>query len=388
VFDSVFTMIPAAGVWDAITGFFANCIEWLFGLTKAIGMPSYILAIFLFTLIVKLLLQPLMNKSMRASRKMQMLAPDVEDIKRRYASNPQRVQQETMKLYKEHGASPTAGCLPMLLQMPILIALFDALRSFQPAAENLPYFNFFIWNDLSAIVSDATTGLSTWILPIAAAGATFLQQKLTTPNAKDNSQKIMLIAFPLMFLFFVRSFPVLLGFYWIFYSLIGVAIMYPLLRRWKKIDTAEIEAVRKAKEEETARRKAARKAAQENYYKGKPRKDQDQHGNRGHASEALPEVAEDENEPDEEKSFKTWLKENGYTYTRKKMKVHPYSTHPEVVLIIMDEEGNELDTARMRQEYEAAMHQLATQPVSVKDVFAARKKAKQEAKEKANKGGR
>ena len=88
--------MAAVGIWQAIKDFFANSIEWLYQLTDSIGMPSYILAIFLFTLIIKLLLQPMMNKQMRSTRKMQLLTPEVDEIKRRYANDPQRMNMEMM----------------------------------------------------------------------------------------------------------------------------------------------------------------------------------------------------------------------------------------------------------------------------------------------------
>ena len=179
---------------------------------------------------------------MRSTRRMQLLKPEVEEIKKKYGSNMQKQQQMTMALYKEHGASPTAGCLPMLVQMPILFALFDTIRHFGEAGSGHPiypeYFNFWIWEDLSVIVAD---GALPFLLPILAAGATFLQQFLMSTNRKDRTQRIMLIAFPLIFLIIVRNFPILMAFYWIFYSLIGAIIMVPITRRWHKIDHAEIE---------------------------------------------------------------------------------------------------------------------------------------------------
>lgn len=374
--------MAAVGIWQAIKDFFANSIEWLYQLTDSIGMPSYILAIFLFTLIIKLLLQPMMNKQMRSTRKMQLLTPEVDEIKRRYANDPQRMNMEMMKLYKEHGASPMAGCLPMLIQFPILIALFDSIRNFGASNSVHPLypdaFHFLCWDNLAAIVKDAPYP---WLLPIIAAAATFLQQWLTTPNTKDRQQQIMLIAFPLMFFFFVRSFPVLMAFYWIFYALIGVAIMYPLLRRWKRIDTAALEAARKAKQEEEERRKAARKAARENYYNGKPRKEQDKHGNRGHHEEEE-EPEELTPEQEEERKFKTWLKDNDYIVEKKRVKLHPYSVEPEVVLLVMDGNGVEQDVDALRREYQLAQRVPAA-PSDMKEMLGFGRKKKKAAKAEA-----
>ena len=372
-------MFGESNAWLAITEFFAKAIEWLFGLTKSIGIPSYILAILLFTIIIKILLQPLMNKQLRSSRKMQLLQPEIDEIKRRYSNNPQRQQQETMKFYKDNGASPTAGCLPLLIQLPILYAMFYAMRNFGGVGSLHPYypefFSFLCWDNLAEIVKNAPLP---WVLPIIAAGATFLQQWLTMTNKQDRQQIVMLIVFPLMFLFFVRNFPVLMAFYWVFYSLIGAIITYPLLRHWKKVDTAAIEAARRAKEEEAERKKANRKAAKELYYNGKLRKEQDKNGNRGHYEEvAEEEPVELSPEQQQEKEFKNWLLENGYNVGKKRMRLHPYSVEPEVVLIATDEKGVEQDIDKLRQEYLNEQNggaDMPAPPTSLKEMFGMGKK--------------
>ena len=370
-------IMAESNAWLAITEFFAKAIEWFFGLTKSIGMPSYILAILLFTIVIKLLLQPLMNKQLRSSRRMQLLQPEIEEIKRRYSNNPQRQQQETMKFYKENGASPTAGCLPLLIQLPILYAMFYAMRNFGGTGSLHPYypefFSFLCWDNLAEIVKLAPYP---WILPIIAAGATFLQQWLTMTNKHDRQQIVMLIVFPLMFLFFVRNFPILMAFYWVFYSLIGAIITYPLLRHWKKVDTAAIEAARKAKEEEAERKKANRKAARELYYNGKPRKEQDKNGNRGHYEEPVEEVEEELTpEQEEEKEFKNWLKEGGYNVGKKRIRLHPYSVEPEIVLIATDENGVEQDIEKLRREFRESKA-MEAMPAPMQGLFGKGKKGK------------
>ena len=111
--------VAAFQPWQALINVIVSFIEWLFTLTQSIGLPSYVLVVLILTILIKLLTQPLMNKQMRSTRRMQLLAPEVEEIKKRYATNPQKMNQLTMELYKEHGASPTAGCLPQVIQMPI-----------------------------------------------------------------------------------------------------------------------------------------------------------------------------------------------------------------------------------------------------------------------------
>ena len=376
-------IFAATGVWASIKGFIANSLEWFFELTQSMGVPSYILAILFLTIVIKLITQPLMNKQMRSTRKMQLLAPEIEEIKQKYGSNMQKQQQMTMALYKEHGASPTAGCLPMLVQMPILFALFDTIRHFGESGSGHPfypeYFNFWIWDDLSVTVAD---GALPFLLPILAAGATFLQQFLMSSNRKDRTQRIMLIAFPLVFLIIVRNFPILMAFYWIFYSLIGAIIMVPITRRWHKIDKAEIERKRAEKAAEEEQRKAKKEA-----YKGASRKGKQKKGaqnnktnTEGDVSEEdiidiAPEEVEGEEDLDPEKIFNNWLKENNYKIKKKKMKLHPYSPEPEIVEFAVDEKGIEYDLEELRKKHMAASQPMPT-PGNLGEMFGFGKKKK------------
>lgn len=340
--------------WQAVLEFFANCLEWLFGVTKTLGVPSYILAIFIFTLIIKLLTQPLQNKQMRSSRKMQMLAPEMEEIRKQYANDPRKQQEKIMDIYKEHGASPTAGCLPLLIQIPILFALFSTISTFGVAGSTHPlypeYFHFLLWDDLSTIVS---SGPLPWLLPLLAAGATFLQQWVTTPNRKERTTKIMMIVMPVVFFFVVMNFPVLMAFYWIFYGLIGTAISYPLLRRWTRIDQEAIERRRREKEaaeEARKKRKAAAKALAKEKHKAK--------GNHKELTEEELEMLyyeDDEfsdDETDPERLFRKWLRDNNYSVKREKRKKHPYSGKMEMVEAVYDVYGNEHEMASLRKYYQ------------------------------------
>ena len=350
------------GVWQWIQNCFIAFLEWLYDVTGILlAEPNWVLAIFLFTLVVKLLLQPLMNKQMRSTRRMQLLQPEVDAIKKRFGSNPQKQQQETMKLYKAHGASPTAGCLPLLLQMPILIALFQAIRNYVPADTS----NFsFLWIDPLSMSSAEMPGVYGWILPILAAGATFLQQWLTTANRKEKQQQMMLIMMPAMFLFFVRSFPALMSFYWIFYSLIGAAISYPIMKRWERIDRKKIDEMRKAKQEEEDKRRAKKLAAKEAAAKKKVPKKTSSPSYAVETSdfEQSEAVEEDEvNEEDlddeekerraEEAAFRDWAAKRGIKITKKKMRLHPFSPDAEVVELALLPSGKETDLARLRKEY-------------------------------------
>jgi len=179
--------------------------------------------------------------------------------------------------------------------------------------------------------------------------------------------------FPVMFFFFVRNFPLLMAFYWIFYSLIGAAIMYPILRKWSKKDQAEIEAKRAqraAEEEEKHAKKAAAKEAARKNKQRKPAKPnyQEEKGSGGEEEELEDEDEEVEEEADPEKRFRKWLKENGYIVRKKKMKRHPYSAEEEIVALVYDEKGWEKDLEALRKEFISTQN-MPQAPTSLGDLF-------------------
>ncbi|MGI6685416.1 MAG: YidC/Oxa1 family membrane protein insertase [Bacillota bacterium] len=196
-----------------LVGFVTNSLEWLYQVTLQIGIPSYALAIVLLTVIIKILLYPLTYKQMKSMKVMQELQPKIKDLDKKYKNDPQKKQQAIMELYKEHGANPMSGCLPLLIQFPILIALFRGLQTFQPS--NIDHYNFLWISDLSKA---DPSGI---ILPVLVGLSTFLQQYITSPNASDSTQKTLLYVMPILFGFMTRSFPAGLAFYWIVFSVVG-----------------------------------------------------------------------------------------------------------------------------------------------------------------------
>lgn len=190
-----------------------SSLEMLYQLTDKVGFPSYAMAIFLLTVIIKVVLYPLTYKQMKSMQVMQQLQPKIKELDKKYASDPKKKQEAMMEIYKQHGANPMSGCLPLLLQFPILIALFQGLQKFQPSdPSNYTLFGF--WN-LSEM---DPTGI---VLPVIVGLTTFLQQYITSPNSTDQTQKIMLYAMPVLFGWMTRNFPAGLAFYWIIFSVVG-----------------------------------------------------------------------------------------------------------------------------------------------------------------------
>ena len=184
-----------------------------------IHLYNYVFAIILLTIIVKAATTPLNVKQQKMMKAMQDINPKMQELNAKYANDPQKRQEEMAKIYKESNVSPMSGCLPMLIQMPILFILFYGMRNWLPAQEMIDagLYSFFWIDDLSLTVANTPYK---WVLPIACALVTMGQQVMSTANLNDNNQKMMLLMMPAMFLFITPQFPAALAVYWLFYGLI------------------------------------------------------------------------------------------------------------------------------------------------------------------------
>ena len=189
--------------------------RWLLDLLNFIHrfVPNYGWSIVVLTLLVRIVLLPLSRKSQQSMRKMSELQPKMKEINEKYKDEPQKRQAETMRLYAENHVNPLSSCLPMLIQLPVFIALFTVLRS----SVELRFAPWLWVADLSA-----PEGLfKEWfpfgglnILPIAMA-ATMTLQSLLTPSAGDpKQQRMMAIMMPVMMLVMFYPFPAALCLYW------------------------------------------------------------------------------------------------------------------------------------------------------------------------------
>ncbi len=172
-----------------------TALLWILGIIFSIT-GSWGFAIVGLTLLVKVVLFPLNQRSMKSMRALSALKPEMDKLREKHKGDQQRQNEEMMRLYREHNVNPAGGCLPMLLQMPIWIALYRALW----ASVDL-YQQEFLW------ISDLTTRDPYWILPIALVVVMFLQQK-TMPSTMDPAQqRIMLYTMPLFFGFMMAALP-------------------------------------------------------------------------------------------------------------------------------------------------------------------------------------
>jgi YidC/Oxa1 family membrane protein insertase len=190
-------------------------------------IPNFGLVIIVFSIIIKLVLHPLTKTSMRSMRNMQKLQPLMQELREKYKNDPQTMNVQTMKLYKEYGVNPAGGCLPLLLQMPILFALYSLFS----ASIELRHAPFMLWiTDLS--VPDVLIPLP-FVLPLLgnhisgvtlAMGITmFIQQKQTVT---DPTQKMLVWMMPIMMTVMFNHFPSGLNLYYFVFNLLSIGQQY------------------------------------------------------------------------------------------------------------------------------------------------------------------
>ena len=219
-------------IFDVIQLFYNFCGDW--------G-----LAIVIVTIIFRLIISPLMHSQSKSNHQMQKMQPLMTEIQTNYADDPVRMQEEMQKLYAEAKFNPMAGCLPMLLQMPIFIALFQVLRTMDERVSDSTYEFYGIIPDLTMTPSGAfSEGIVTFIpylvLMIIFAGATFLPMLLQQRNTPDSQQKtttLMTAAIMSIFMLFISwSSPAGVLLFWGTSSLIAVAQQQGSLAIMKKQD--------------------------------------------------------------------------------------------------------------------------------------------------------
>ncbi len=187
-------------------------------------IPNYGIVIIIFSIIVKIIVYPLTKSSYKSMKKMQSIQPMMQEVREKYKNDPQRQQKEMMKMYQKHGFNPLGGCLPMLLQMPLLIALFIVFRS-TIQLRGATFIPGWI-NDLSQTdtlfhlpFSLPFYGDEFNLLPILMALTMFFQSKMTM---QDPKQKFMVFFMPVFMLLLFNRFPAGLNLYYAMFNLLTI----------------------------------------------------------------------------------------------------------------------------------------------------------------------
>lgn len=176
---------------------------------------NYGIAIIILTIIVRIVMLPLTIKSTVSMRKVAQLNPEIMKLREMYKNNPQKLQQETMELYKREGANPLSGCFPLLIQIPIFFALYKALL----LSLELKGAPFFGW------LTDLSAHDPYYITPILMGLTMFIQQKMS-PGVTDPVQQKIFLFMPVLFTFLFLSFPSGLVLYWLVNNILGIIQQY------------------------------------------------------------------------------------------------------------------------------------------------------------------
>lgn len=203
-------------------GFFSIISRPLFWLLKKFYAVAgnYGWAIIFLTIITRIPFIPLINKSQQSMKKMQDIQPKMNEIKEKYKKDPQRMQKETMELYKKYKVNPLGGCLPMLLQIPVFFALYKILS----IAIELRGAPFMLW------VTDLSAKDPYYVLPIVMGITMVIQQKMTPSTADPKQQKIMMLM-PVIFTFMFLNFASGLVLYWLINNIFGIIQQFYVNRK-------------------------------------------------------------------------------------------------------------------------------------------------------------
>jgi len=241
---------PFPESWAARYGLPSFPMEWIVVPTLAVMrwfyrfVPNYGIAIILLTVITKVLFFPLTIKSMTSMKAMQALQPQINALRSKYRSDPQRLQRETMELYRIHKVNPLGGCLPMVVQIPIFYALYDAL-SVSVDLQGAPFICLGHLFGVDVWICDLSRHDPTYVLPILMGVSMFVQQKMT-PVMGDPRQAKMMLFMPVVFTFMFLNLPAGLVLYWTLSNVLQIGQQKYMEKIGKKPEKVPARAAKKA----------------------------------------------------------------------------------------------------------------------------------------------
>jgi len=207
--------VGAEGLIDF--GFFtiiAKPLLWFLKLTHSVT-KNFGIDIIILSILIKIIFLPLTQISFKSMKEMQKVQPEMNRLKEQYKNDKARLQQEIMLLYKRRKINPMSGCLPMVIQIPVFIALYNALQN----TIEMRHAPFFLW------IMDLSAKDPIYVTPIIMGATMVLQQKMT-PTAADPAQAKLFMLMPIMFTFLFLSFPSGLVLYWLVTNVLSIAHQY------------------------------------------------------------------------------------------------------------------------------------------------------------------
>ncbi len=234
------------GIWSLFVGLLEQILLWFSTTTGSVGF-----GIIIFTICARLVILPLTLTSLRSSRKMQQIQPMIKDLQRKHGKDQQKLQEETLKLYREYKINPVGGCLPVLLQLPIFFGVYQAVyhlmvpdqrvnlsAAAKAALENPNVAHLFSANFLglfnlgTSAFGPGGLGFAAplyLVLPVLSIMLQMMQTTMATPRTQDPQQKAMtqaMMFMPLVFGYIAFTFPSGAVLYWVVSSLVGVVQQY------------------------------------------------------------------------------------------------------------------------------------------------------------------
>ena len=206
----------AFGFFGALGKLARNVLEWLYSWTGNYGV-----AIILMTILIQTLLLHFTLMQLKSAAQMKKIQPEMKRIQEKYKGNPEALNRETLNLYRKYKVNPLSGCLPLLIQLPIFLALFNALRT----SWSLHGAKFVFW------ITDLSSKDPYYILPLLMGGVMFLQQRNSMPAGTDPAQAAMFKYMPLIFTLLFMNFPSGLVLYWLTNSLLTFGIQMFINRK-------------------------------------------------------------------------------------------------------------------------------------------------------------
>jgi len=210
---------------QALVDFVVHVLNAIYGV-----VGNYGIAIIIVTFLMRIIVFPLTLKQEKSMKKMRDLQPELEKIKEKYKDNPQELQRRTAEIYKENGVNPLGGCLPLLIQMPIFVALYYAF-----IGDAIPADAKFLWFTLKQPDRLFMLGKFAFnLLPILNVGVTFIQQKIMTSatSGQETNQQMqsMLYMMPLMMLFIFYNMPSGVTLYYLVSGALSLVQQYFILK--------------------------------------------------------------------------------------------------------------------------------------------------------------
>ncbi len=197
----------------------AKPLLWFLRLTNKVT-GNFGIDIIILSVLIKIIFLPLTQISFKSMKEMQKVQPEMNRLKEQYKNDKARLQQEIMLLYKRRKINPMSGCLPMLIQIPVFIALYNALQN----GIEMRHAHFFLW------ITDLSSKDPIYITPLIMGATMVIQQKMT-PTAADPTQAKMFLLMPVMFTFLFLNFPSGLVLYWLVNNVLSIAHQYYLNKK-------------------------------------------------------------------------------------------------------------------------------------------------------------